>query len=168
MIKSQANIATRHDILVYFFQANVVANVATSSPRARWAWRWVPSIMLISRMAVNYKVEWCPWLRVVNLENLELDSELLGPLRDLYVFTTQSQRQSCMWGAAGIFPNPMVSSERLGESGALPPLTPTLADHDIHVRSTPQHFRPPFPRPLWERYMYACGSRGLPEHSPLW
>ena len=69
--------------------------------------RWVPSIMLISRMAVNYKVEWCPWLRVVNLENLELDSELLGPLRDLYVFTTQSQRQSCMWGAAGIFPNPM-------------------------------------------------------------
>ena len=28
MIKSQANIATRHDILVYFFQANVVGNVA--------------------------------------------------------------------------------------------------------------------------------------------
>ena len=34
MIKSQANIATRHDILVYFFQANVVGNVATSSPMA--------------------------------------------------------------------------------------------------------------------------------------
>ena len=35
MIKSQANIATRHDILVYFFQANVVGNVATSSPMAK-------------------------------------------------------------------------------------------------------------------------------------
>ena len=45
-------------------------------------------------------------VRAVNLENLELDSELPGHLRDLYVFTTQ--RQSCMWGAAGIFPNPMV------------------------------------------------------------
>ena len=134
--------------------------------------RWVPSIMLISRMAVNYKVEWCPWLRVVNLENLELDSELLGPLRDLYVFTTQSQRQSTKvaCGAPPAFFQIqcfVVSSERLGESGALPPLTPTLADHDIHVRWTPQHFRPPFPRPLWEE-RYACGARGLPEHSPLW
>ena len=36
MIKSQANIATRHDILVYFFQANVVGNVATSSPMANY------------------------------------------------------------------------------------------------------------------------------------
>ena len=38
MIKSQANIATRHDTLVYFFEANVVGNVATSWPMAKRMW----------------------------------------------------------------------------------------------------------------------------------
>ena len=48
MIKSQANIATRHDILVYLFQANVVGNVATSSPMAKWRVRRVAEFQTAS------------------------------------------------------------------------------------------------------------------------